>query len=87
MLVENQIENDFSINCTPGGQFYHIEQEILATKSIISKMIILVGTNNLRYGMQKGREAFNHLMQTIRRKCPKTQVGLVLNSFISHLYV
>ena len=66
---------DFYVNSTPGGLYSHIRNELLAYDGYVEKLVLLVGTNDLRYGIQRAVTSCKEMFSTILQYCRKPQVN------------
>ena len=74
-LVEGDIDVPFYVNSTPGGRYFHIEQEIVASKEKISVLLLFCGTNDLSMGLNRGEEQFKKLLCTAKKNHPLAEVS------------
>ena len=81
-VVERQIAvpDNWYVNCTPGGCFAHISEEVRHAEvehgPSAAVVVLVVGTNDMssHYTIEKARNHFQGLLNSVKTKFPIAKV-------------
>ena len=76
-IVDESIPSaeEFFVNSTPGGLFHHIESELVADKGDIKKLVLLAGSNDLQFGVERAVNSCRNLFKSILHRHKHAQVN------------